>query len=184
MEKYEKFIKMAIELGASDARIIEMDGIVTAAWVEWKCRYGCPLYNSTLRCPPNTPTYRETRELVDCYKYALLVQFKEDADNAIENQPDSTLVLAKLQRATTVTAKLEQDIFLAGYHKAFALGAGPCTLCPECTRKECRHPKSSRPSMESCGIDVFSTVRNHGYHIEILKDQPQQMNLFGLVFIE
>jgi hypothetical protein len=38
--------------------------------------------------------------------------------------------------------------------------------------------------MESCGIDVFSTVRNNGYHIEVLKDLSQQMNRFGLVLIE
>lgn len=41
MEDYKKFIEMAIELGANDARIIKTDSIVTAAWVRWKCRYGC-----------------------------------------------------------------------------------------------------------------------------------------------
>jgi predicted metal-binding protein len=50
--------------------------------------------------------------------------------------------------------------------------------------KECRHPKTARPSMESCGIDVFSTVRNNGYNIEVLNNQSDQMNRFGLVLIE
>jgi predicted metal-binding protein len=36
---------------------------------------------------------------------------------------------------TKVINSLERDIFLAGYYKAFALGAGHCQLCPECTLK-------------------------------------------------
>jgi predicted metal-binding protein len=40
MEEYEKFIEMAVELEANDAKIIKTDSIVTAAWVSWKCRYG------------------------------------------------------------------------------------------------------------------------------------------------
>ena len=171
MEKYEKFIKMAAELGATDARIIKTDSIVTAAWVRWKCMYGCGGYGSSLCCPPNSPTYRETRELVDSYRDALLVHFTEDIENATVDP-------------TEVIVTLEQDIFLSGYYKAFGLGAGPCRLCEECTMKKCRNAENARPSMESCGIDVFNTVRNNGYRIEVLKDRPYEMNRFGLVLIE
>ena len=171
MEKYEKFIKMAVELGASDARIIKTDSIVTAAWVRWKCRYGCGGYGSSLCCPPNSPTYHETRELVDSYKNALLVHFTENIESGTVDP-------------TEIIVTLERDIFLSGYYKAFGLGAGPCRLCEECTLKKCRNAESARPSMESCGIDVFSTVRNNGYSIEVLKDRPYDMNRFGLVLIE
>jgi predicted metal-binding protein len=82
VEKYDKFIEMAVELSANDAKIIKTDSIVTAAWVRWKCRYGCDGYGSSLCCPPNSPTYKETRELVDSYKDALLVHFTEDIENA------------------------------------------------------------------------------------------------------
>ena len=85
---------------------------------------------------------------------------------------------------TGVVAILERDFFLAGYYKAYALGAGPCLLCATCTMDECRHAESARPSMEGCGIDVFSTARNNGYHIEVLKDRSCKMNRFGLVLIE
>ena len=174
MEKYRRFIEMAVKLGAKDAKIIKTDSIITAAWICWKCRYGCDGYDSSLCCPPNSPTYRETRELVDCYKYAFLVHFTEGVDNLTEFPIDFTRVITTLER----------DIFLAGYYKAFALGAGPCRLCTECTMKDCRHPESARPSMESCGIDVFSTVRNNDYRIEVLKDRSYKMNRFCLVLIE
>jgi predicted metal-binding protein len=170
MKKYGKFVKMAVELGANDATIIKTDSIVTAPWVLWKCRYGCDGYNSSLCCPPNTPTYSETREMVDSYKNALLVHFTDDIDSSVSPKE--------------VVAALERDIFLAGHYKAFALGAGPCQLCDQCTMTECRHAESARPSMESCGIDVFSTARNNGYHIEVVKDHNDKVNRFGLVLIE
>lgn len=171
VEKYQKFIEMAVELGANDAKIIKTDSIVTAAWVRWKCRYGCDGYGSSLCCPPNSPTFRETREVVDSYKDALLVHFTEDIENSTVDPID-------------VITTLERKIFLSGYYKAFGLSAGPCRLCEECMLSECRHAEVARPSMESCGIDVFSTVRNNGYHIEVLKDRPYEMNRFCLVLIE
>lgn len=67
---------------------------------------------------------------------------------------------------TMVITMLERDFFLAGYYKAFVLGAGPCRLCAECTVKECRHPETA------------------GYHFEVLKVLSSQINRFGLVLIE
>jgi predicted metal-binding protein len=170
MKSYSKFIKKAVALGADDAKIIKTDTIVTGPWVRWKCRYGCDGYNSSLCCPPNTPDYRETRELVDSYKTALLAHFTSD----LGTRPDPT----------DIVVTLERDIFLAGYFKAFALGAGPCQLCAECSMDVCRHADKARPSMESCGIDVFRTAKNNGYKIEVLKDYSCRMNRFGLVLIE
>jgi predicted metal-binding protein len=100
---------------------------------------------------------RQQSLLVDSYENALLVHFTEDFESVTEDLTDPTMVIAEFER----------EIFLAGYYKAFGLGAGPCRLCAECTMKECRYAENARPSMESCGIDVFSTVRNNGYHIEV-----------------
>jgi predicted metal-binding protein len=170
MASYQKFIKRAVALGADDAKIIKTDSIVTGPWVRWKCRYGCDGYNSSLCCPPNTPDYRETREMVDSYEKALLVHC---TDNSNRTKDLSKIVVA-----------LEREVFLAGHFKAFALGAGPCNLCGECSMEVCRHAEKARPSMESCGIDVFSTARNNGYIIEVLVDYSCQMNRFGMVLIE
>lgn len=170
MKSYRKFINKAVALGADDARIIKTDTIVTGPWVRWKCKYGCDGYNSSLCCPPSTPDYRETRELVDSYEKALLVHVADDARHITD--------------LTDIVATLERDVFLAGYYKAFALGAGPCNLCNECSMEVCRHPVKARPSLESCGIDVFCTARNNGYTIEVLKDHSCRMNRFGLVLIE
>ena len=170
MKKYDKFIKKALKLGANDVKIIKTDSVVTSAWVRWKCRYGCDGYGNSLCCPPNTPNYKETRELLDSYQNALLLHVKSDH--------------AHRKDMTDIAATLERDVFLAGYHKAFALGCGPCNLCGECFMDVCRHPTEARPSIESCGIDVFTTARNNGFFIETLKDMNCIMNRYTLVLIE
>ena len=88
MKSYSKFIKKAVALGADDAKIIKTDTIVTGPWVRWKCKYGCDGYNSSLCCPPNTPDYRETRELVDSYEKALLVHCTDDIKRSTDLTDD------------------------------------------------------------------------------------------------
>jgi predicted metal-binding protein len=170
MDNYDKFIKKAIKLGASEAKIIKTESIITSAWVRWKCRYGCDGYNSSLCCPPNTPNFKETRELLDSYDNAILLHFK--SDNLGGKDPKD------------VAVTLERDIFLAGFYKAFALGCGPCRWCDECSMDVCRHAEKARPSMESCGIDVYSTARNNGYFIEVVKNHSSPINRYALVLIE
>ena len=46
--------------------------VVTAPWVRLKCQFGCDGYNYGYCCPPHTPTYEETRKVLDSYHRALL----------------------------------------------------------------------------------------------------------------
>ncbi len=128
MEKYREFIEMAVKLGANDAKIIKTDSIVTAAWTRWKCRYECPEYNKSLCCPPNSPTHNETRGLVDCYEYALLVHFTANIDKATENLLDKIKGTTRI--ITRVINTLERDIFLAGYYKGFCAGRWSLSALP------------------------------------------------------
>ena len=160
------FIRLARELGALEAKLIEAASIVTAPWVRLKCRYGCGGYNTSLCCPLHTPTYMETREVIASYQSALLIHGKE------------------LGKLPAIVCELERRIFLTGFHKAFGLGSGPCQLCEKCNVKRCIHTEEARPSMESCGIDVYATVRANGYPIKVVKDYSDDANYYGLVLIE
>jgi hypothetical protein len=42
----------------------------------------------------------------------------------------------------------------------------------------------SPDSMESCGIDVYATIRANGFPIEVVKDRAGEQNYYGLVLIE
>lgn len=161
-----KFAKLACDMGAVNAKIIAASSIGVAPWVLFKCRYGCEDYNRNLCCPPNTPTPKETQELIDCYEQALLFQCKPE------------------KRPSEVIFDLEREIFLAGYYKAIGLGASRCKLCEECNLEKCIKPERARPAMEACGIDIFGTVKANGMQIEVLKDHSEIGNWYGLVLIE
>lgn len=165
MERYTKYIKKAKRLKAKDVKVISAKSIVTAEWVKFKCRFGCDGYGQTLMCPPNSPTPDETKKMLTYYKYALLIHGDENTD------------------ITRIVSILEKNIFLDGYYKAFAMGAGPCQLCAKCG-KFCRHAEKARPSMEACGVDVYSTVRANGFPIEVLKTTNCKGNYYGVVLIE
>jgi predicted metal-binding protein len=164
----DRFVEMAVKLGAKEAKVIRADSVVTAEWVRWKCQYGGGGFGERLTCPPFSPTPSQTKSLLACYKKAILVHGDDHSD------------------ATEIVAKLEREIFLAGCHKAFALGSGPCRLCENCTRapEECRHPEMARPAMEACGIDVFATVRKNGSPIEVVRNEDCEQNYYGLVLVE
>ena len=161
-----EFLQKIIKLGAQEAKIIDPKTVETAPWVRWKCQFGCGGYNSSLMCPPYAPAPEETRKVLNAYKRAIL--FENGGLNTKE-----------------IAAKMEREIFLAGYHKALGLGAGPCRLCRSCAFHEgCRHPEEARPSLEACGIDVFATVRKHGFPIEVVKTYKDPQHYYGLILIE
>ena len=82
--------------------------------------------------------------------------------------------------------KLEREVFLAGYEKVFLLYMDSCYICTDCTgtREACKSPRSARPSPEAMAMDVFSTVREYGYPIEVLVDNSQAMNRYAFLMIE
>jgi predicted metal-binding protein len=165
MTGYSKYIALAKKLGAKDAKVIPAKSIVAAEWVRMKCRFGCGGYGGCLTCPPDSPAPDETRRMLGFYTKALLVQ--GGGHTGIRE----------------LVVKLEREIFLDGYFKAFGMGAGPCELCRTCA-KTCRHPYDTRPSLEACGIDVFTTVRANGFPIKVLRDTGCTGHYYGIVLIE
>lgn len=165
-DKLQTIIEKAKELGCHGAKFIDPATIKTAAWVVMKCRYGCVRYNTRLCCPPYTPTYKETQEMIDCYKTALLVHCKS------------------WDVVTPIIAKLEREIFLSGYYKVFGLGSGPCKSCRPCNKVKCVKTQEVRPAMEACGIDVYETVRKNGFPIDVVKDFDSEQNCYGVLLID
>ncbi|MHC5080244.1 MAG: DUF2284 domain-containing protein [Planctomycetota bacterium] len=160
------FVERAVALGAKKGKIVKAASIATAPWVRMKCQFGCGGFGSSLCCPPHTPAPDKMRKVLDAYKRALLLE-------AVKKGP------------TGIAAKLEREVFLAGYYKALGLGAGPCYLCEECAFGEgCRNPRQARPCMESCGIDVFKTARDNGFEIDVVRHRGEKGHFFGTVLID
>jgi len=136
-------------------------------WPELRCRFGCEHYGSP-GCPPHGPTPAKTRRLLKQYSHALLLE---------GTPPTKDFQLMVLGA--------EREAFVSGFHKAFALWAGPCSICPTCAPDgACRDRKRSRPSMEGAGIDVFETVRRAGLAVAPLAEKDLFVKYFGLLVVE
>lgn len=163
-----RLVSLAVARGARVARLDGPSAVVTGEWVRLKCQYGCDGYGQCLTCPPHSPTPAVTRRMVDEYHDLLLVHMPND-----------------WRRLRELMAFLEREAFLAGFHKAFAMGSGPCHICERCpVEHPCAHPDEARPSMEACGIDVYATARNAGFHIEVVRSRDCAANYFSLLLID
>lgn len=172
---YAGYLDLARKGGAQEAVLIPTRKVVTAEWVRLKCRFGCDGYGKRLCCPPITPVPSVTRRVLDEYRTGLLYTYSgADADDA-----------RRRRRMERVLADLERTIFLDGFYKALALGAGPCRLCATCdTARPCRHPDLARPAMEACGIDVYATCRNAGIELNVVRDLADRQKYVNLILIE
>jgi predicted metal-binding protein len=81
---------------------------------------------------------------------------------------------------------LEREVFVAGHPKAFLLFMDSCGLRSECVGRseECENPRQGRLTPEGMAMDVFSTVQQYGFPIEVLSDYPQSMNRYPFLLIE
>ena len=173
MKQFKSYLQGALEKGVTDAIVVETSKVFTEPWVRMKCQYGCSMYGEGLCCPPRTPSPEQMRRILDSYKYAILLHRHIQKGYKYINDFNDIIV------------DLERIMFLDGCYKAWATGCGPCTRCKECNIDgACLHPDKARPSMESCGIDVYRTARESGLPIKVVKDHSQDRDVYGLVLVE
>jgi len=167
------------EHGYDDFRWIDPKAIVVAQWVRMKCTFGCDSYGRNASCPPNTPLVSECRQFFDEYSTAAVFHFHK----AVPKRDDRHKWTAEVNRGLV---DLERAVFTGGYEKAFLLFMDCCRLCRKCAevRAECKEAKLARPSPEAMAVDVFSTVRQHGFPIEVLTDPTQGMNRYAFLLVE
>jgi predicted metal-binding protein len=108
------------------------------------------------------------QKIVSSYTHALIVQ----------STPPSKQFHQRL-------LDLEKLFLLHGYQEALAFGSGPCTACPSCPLDgDCRHPEFARPSMESCGVDVYETAQRAGLCLEPVRCASDYVRYIGMVLFK
>lgn len=179
MDNQAKLEALLAKHGYADFKWMNPRDIVVSQWVRMKCMYGCAEYGRTASCPPNVPSVQECRQFFDEYKTGAILHFEKQVDKPEDRHAWSRKVNQRL-------LKLERDVFVAGYEKAFLLFMDSCCICKECpgVREECRQPRLARPSPEAMGVDVFSTVRRYDYPIEVLSEYSQAMHRYAFLLIE
>ncbi len=167
----------AVRLGADAATVIAATDVVAAEWVRMKCLFGCDEPGVHRTCPPNLPPVATTLRLLAEYHRAVLLEVGPIVGNEFSD-PEA-------RRLNDAALALERDLFLVGYHKVWTMGAGPCDLCESCSEgKNCPSPEKARPSLEGCGVDVFTTVRNAGRTIEVVRDEGDEYRFFALSLVD
>lgn len=164
--------------GYTDYRWIDPQKIIVSQWVRMKCIYGCGEYGKNACCPPNVPTVSECERFFNEYHDAVIFQFEKAVDKPEERHVWSKKVNNKL-------VKLEREVFLSGFERAFMLFMDSCGICKDCTadREECKHPRAARPSPEAMAMDVYSTVKQFGFPIAVRTDYTQEMNRYAFLMI-
>jgi len=176
MSDLQKYAKKSLSMGITRAEIINTTTIIVANWVRLKCQFGCSGYGKRLTCPPFSPTPEYTQKMLGEYSKALLMQ--------IENIPPGreSRISRKLK---SIVSDLEREIFLDGNYKAFGMTSGPCHFCRTCdVNKGCKYTDRARPAMEACGIDVYQTMRNNGFKLEVVRSEDDCCSYNGVILIE
>jgi predicted metal-binding protein len=195
MEKYRKY---AIEMGATDAKIIPTSDIVIDERVVAKCTYPkCPGYGASANCPPHAMPIDQVRKVVEKFNYALFIKI----DIPPEETAGKTAIRENLahpyrKKLFEIISKIESQAFYDGYHLALGFAGGSCkrVFCPDddCTAlkpgKGCPHRLKARSPMEAVGMDVYTMATRAGWDIypigmnTLAEDVPHGLRL-GIVLI-
>jgi predicted metal-binding protein len=163
---FESLVDKAIELGASGAKLMDVDKIVFDPRSFLKCRFGCNRWGKYWTCPPHLSISADefTRAF---HKYEKAIIFRA---------PDP-------KSSQKVGLALEKEAMLAGgSHFAFAMVL--CVQCDECAYPEpCRFPHLARPSMDAYGIDIGKTIEPLGFKVEFDKEGKLIPAWYGMVLL-
>ena len=181
MKKKERKVLESLfeQHGLTDWAWFEPKDAVVAQWVRMKCMFGCRHYGRNASCPPNTLSVADCRRFFDDYRVGAIFHFQKAVDKPEDRH-------AWTKEVNEGLLAVEREVFIAGHPKAFLLFMDSCGLCAECSgkREECKNPKLSRPTPEGMAMDVFSTVRQYGFPIQVLSDVTQTMNRYAFLLIE
>ena len=148
-DKYAALTKKALDLGASEAKVIDAENIVFDPRSYLKCRFGCNRWGQYWTCPPNLDLSPEKfMEAFKTYHKAIIIK-TTDPDVGQE-----------------VTLAIEKDAML-NHGSNFAFAMALCVKCEECAYPEpCLYPHLARPSMDAYGVDISKTVEPLGFKVE------------------
>jgi len=204
-EKFSFLVKLALEKGATDAKIISTDKVVVEDRVVLKCKVGCNHYGETLACPPYTPTAEKFRKIVAEYSHAMFMKFTTSASADAEvykhlmtYQTDTTISQDIKEKAAKFwqdwkndklkmlqsVVDLEKAAMKQGYSLAVSFISGHCQLCDKCNTQTgiCRRPELARWSEDAVGVNVKKTATNAG--IEFTFPFTKNADSFALLLID
>jgi predicted metal-binding protein len=181
-ERLNGLIEIAVEAGATAAKIIPSQMVVIDERVRLKCEVPrCSGYGQYLTCPPHVMSVVDFSRTLSLYEWCLLVQVEATEINSTDKSTgriDSSVLKKNKElhrpyrlKLLEVVESVEAAAFKKGMRFSTGLVGGSCVLCERCVEDKlsgaCRYPFRARPAMEGVGIDVFRTAQNAGLPIHM-----------------
>lgn len=194
----EKYRQRALELGATDAKIITADMILIDERVRAKCIYPkCDQYGTNACCPPYAMELDLVRKIVNNFRFAVFINLEVPSEEMAGSEARDKRLMARSQiKLHEIVSKIESEASYDGYHLALGFAGGPCktAFCPntECSAlvpgQGCRHPLKARASMEGVGMDAYTMAAKMDWDIypigaSILPSEVPHGTRLGLVLI-
>lgn len=147
-EHYKTLTEKAVELGATDARLLHPEEIIFDQRSMLKCRFGCNRWGKYWTCQPHIGiSVEQFRESLKQYSQALIIQSSDP--------------VAGQEIAVNI-----EKIAMLEHGAPFAFAMCLCVLCEKCAYPDpCRYPHKARPSMDGMGIDIVKTVEPLGFRV-------------------
>jgi predicted metal-binding protein len=172
----EKYCQLALDLGATDAKMISANDIIIDPRVRARCfSPRCPDYGTNINCPPYAVDLEVARKCLGNYKYGIFILLRVPAEEHAgkDYYQASQHPVPGAIKMYEMVAKVQSAAFYDGYHLAIAFGGGPSckrAFCPEmeCSGiqgEACRFVLQVTPSMHSVGMDVFTMATKAGWKI-------------------
>ncbi len=197
-EDVDRYAKLAVEFGASDAKVIAPSMVVIDERARMKCKVPrCRFWGQAYYCSSEAPSPDEMRNILPKYEYAIFIRcdvhpVEDYADRARSRE----MARGYSRKLADIIGKIEALACHEGYYFAMGFGSGTCksTFClgQDCAVVSgygCRFPLKARPSMEVTGMDAFKLAASVGWEIYPIgfdkvdpKDVPCATTL-GLVLI-
>lgn len=174
----QQLIEAALGAGATKAMVIPQEQIVLSAQFRDICATNaCGKYGRCYMCPPDVGDIEQLMAEVRKYPRALVYQTISPLEDSFDFEGMAAAGEAHVQVSQRMQEKLA-SLLPGGF---LHLTCGGCRLCKVCARREgkpCVHPDRALPSLESYGIDVYSTVKGTGLLYVNGKDT---VTYFGIV---
>ncbi len=197
--------------GANNAVIIPGKEVLVDPRVRFKCMIPkCFSSGKCSHCPPHGFSFDEVKKAVSSYDFGVFFRVKvkntiiaaeslsDGLNQGIFDDKGNIFNLgAHYILVFTIVKLLQKKAGEMGYISTRGFAAGNCrdALCnfqPTCqdlmTKRGCRHGELSSPSMESCGMDIFTMAARVGWDVypiggsRVPEDVPHG-TLMGLVMI-
>jgi predicted metal-binding protein len=182
MEVREKYIARLLNdpvgHGFTEIKFVHTPQIIVSHWVRMRCQYVCRATRQSDLCPPFSPDAEATTRMLDEFKFGLFLR----QEVPLPYQGNFSEAWRAFEQCLI---EAENECFVRGYGKAFAIAAGNCLFCHhDDSVRPCDFQGKTRPTLESIGVNLYDTLDMIGWDHYLIRDPEEPFQFFGLMLLE